>query len=69
MTIIFKVSFLLLPAGCSCRRMGQGSSIPNPEQTFGIVHSKLKSHLTILKCLANLSYPDFLRSVQELNSL
>ncbi|XP_011456390.2 RING finger protein 141 [Magallana gigas] len=52
-----------------CRRMGQGSSIPNPEQTFGIVHSKLKSHLTILKCLANLSYPDFLRSVQELNSL
>ncbi|XP_061175582.1 RING finger protein 141-like [Saccostrea echinata] len=50
-------------------RMGQGNSLPNPEQTFGIVHSKLRSHLIILKCLANLSYSDFLRSVQELNSL
>ncbi|XP_078333241.1 RING finger protein 141-like isoform X3 [Crassostrea virginica] len=49
--------------------MGQGNSLPNPEHTFGMVHSKLRSHLTILKCLANLTYPDFLRSVQELNSL
>ncbi|XP_048779811.1 RING finger protein 141-like isoform X2 [Ostrea edulis] len=48
--------------------MGHGSSLPNPEHTLGIVHSKLRSHLTLLKCLANLSYPDFLRSVEELNS-